>query len=59
MSQPTAEDKKRATQNKKSLVEIAANLDIYSKFKLVANILNRKINDCLKEAIIDFIKKYN
>jgi hypothetical protein len=59
MSQPTVEEKKRATQNKKSLVEIAANLDIYSKFKLVANILNRKINDCLKEAIIDFIKKYN
>jgi hypothetical protein len=55
---PTEEQKQRAVRNKKSLVEIASHLDIYSKFKLAANVLDRKIKDCLREAMVDWIKKY-
>ncbi len=55
---PSDEQKARAIRTKKSLLEIAAHLDVYSKFKLAANILDRKISDCLREAIIDFTTKY-
>ena len=44
---------------KKSIQMNLRGLDIYTKFKIVSVSQGRTMRDALREAIIDFFKKYN
>lgn len=55
---PTPEMKERARKTKKSLIVNLQRLDIYSKFKVMAEIQGVTVVSALKEAVQDYMKKY-
>ena len=59
MSTNLKEEQRAASKSKKSLLEIAAHLDIYQQFKIVCTLLHRTISSCLTEATKDLIAKYD